>query len=207
MKLFLKPLCLRCFALDERNYALLGVIGPVAAYAFIGVAIALSAWFSWHRNALSDLGHAVRSSVAPIFNFGLLMAGLLMFLYAVIVFRKYAKYTSVCLIVSAFMLQMVATFNEVYGFLHFVVSVLFFLSLGIASVAYAVERRSLLPVLAFIMGLGSWALYWARVYSAGVAVPEIVSSTAVVSWIILSAFRLYLGEKPFKSLALNSHKK
>jgi len=196
-----------CFALDERNYALLGVIGPVVAYAFIGVAIAFSPWFSWHRNALSDLGHATRSSVAPIFNLGLSLVGLLMILYAVMVFRKYAKYTSVCLIVSAFMLQMVATFNEVYGFIHFVVSVLFFLSLGIASIAYAVERRWLLPVLAFVMGLGSWALYWARIYTAGVAVPETVSSAAVVSWIVLSAFRIYLGEKPFKSMALDSHKK
>jgi len=176
---------------DERKYALLGVIGPLIAHVFIWISIILSPWFSWQKDALSDLGHAVWSDVAPIFNFGLLLAGFLIMVYAVTAFRKHAKYTSICLTFSAFLLQMIATFDEVYDFLHHAVSVLFFISLGVTLIVYMMERRAPLTIIVFIIGSSSWILYWARVYSVGVAVPEIISSTAVALWMILSALRIY----------------
>jgi hypothetical membrane protein len=46
------------------------------------------------------------------------------------------------------MLQLLATFDEVYGPLHVIVSILFFVSLGFASIVYAAEAKS-------ILGLGS----------------------------------------------------
>jgi len=180
--------------LDGRWCGLFGVVGPLVAYLFTGVSIMLSPWFSWWRNALSDLGHASKSSVAPIFNFGLMLAGLLVLLYAVTALRRHARYTSYYSLASAFMLQLVATFNEVYGSLHFAVSVLFFASLALASIVYAVERRSILAMVAFLIGLSTWVLYWAGVYSAGVAVPEAISTIAVVSWIILSALRIIFSK-------------
>ena len=64
--------------MEKRFYALFGFFGPLAAYISIGVSIVLSPWFSWESNALSDLGHAVKSEVASIFNFGLLLAGFLL---------------------------------------------------------------------------------------------------------------------------------
>jgi len=178
-----------------RVYSLLGVVGPLLAYASIGVSVAFSPWFSWERNALSDLGHAVKSGVAPIFNFGLLLAGFLIAIYAVKVLREYAAWTSLSLAISAFALQLVAVFDEVYGFLHLAVSVLFFVSLGPTSILYAVERKSYLAVAAFVIAVASWAFYWAGIYSAGVAVPETISSAAVVSWIVPSAFKIYMGKQ------------
>ena len=179
--------------MNERNYAFFGVVGPVVAYLFIIVSIMLSPWFSWSTDALSDLGHAVRSDVAPLFNFGLLLAGFFIMIYSITAFRDHAKYASYCLLISAFLLQLVATFDEVYVFLHFLVSVLFFVSFGFASITYALERKSILAAVAFTIVLGSWILYFAGIYSAGVAVPETISSVAVVSWVMLSAFRIYLG--------------
>lgn len=178
-----------------KKCAVFGVVGPLAAYFFIGMSIALSPWFSWRENALSDLGHAVRSSVAPIFNFGLLLGGFLVAIYSITVLRNHAKYTSYCLLVLAFALQLVAVFDEVYGFLHYVVSVMFFVSLGFASILYSVERRSLLAMMAFLVGLSSWVLYWAGVYNAGVAVPEAVSSLAVTPWVVSSARKAYLSKQ------------
>jgi hypothetical membrane protein len=64
--------------MNERKYALFGVVGPLVAYLFIGVSIVLSPWFSWWSNALSDLGHSVDSDVALLYNFGLLLAGFFM---------------------------------------------------------------------------------------------------------------------------------
>jgi hypothetical membrane protein len=81
-------------SMKENLAALLGIIGPLTAYIFIGLSIGLSPSFSWYRNALSDLGHAQRSNVAPIFNFGLLLSGFLTTIYSVRSLIKYAKYTS-----------------------------------------------------------------------------------------------------------------
>ncbi len=179
--------------MNKKICALFGVVSPPVAYASIGVSIALSPWFSWEKNALSDLGHAFKSGVAPIFNFGLLLTGFLVIIYAVTTLRGYARWTSYSLVISAFMLQLVAVFDEVYGFLHFVVSLLFFVSLGLATLVYAVERRSRLAAIGFIIGLFAWVFYWAEIYRAGVAVPEIISSVAVMPWIVSSALSIKLG--------------
>jgi len=180
--------------MNERICALFGVIGPLLAFVSIGVSIALSPWFSWERGALSDLGHAVESGAAPIFNFGLFLTGFFFTIYAVKVLKVYARWTGYNLVFSAFTLQLVAVFDEVYGLLHLVVSILFFVSLGVTSLFYAVETKSYSAVAAFAIGLISWILYWAESYSAGVAVPETISSVAVLLWITPSALKIYRNE-------------
>ena len=178
--------------MNEKYWSLFGVAGPLEAYIFIGVSIASAPWFSWWNNALSDLGHAVRSESAPYYNFGLLLAGLFIAIYAVTVFWKYAKYTSLFLFATAFSLQLVAVFDEVYGNLHTLVSIIFFVFLILSCLVYAVEKKSILGILSFIIGLGTWALYWGEVYQAGIAVPEIISATAAMSWVVLSALKILL---------------
>ena len=180
--------------MNEKTYALFGVIGPLLAYVSIGVSIALSPWFSWERDALSDLGNAVKSGVAPIFNFGLLLTGFFLTIYAVKVLKRYARWTGYSLVISAFALQLVAVFDEVYGLLHLVVSILFFVSLGVTSIFYIVERKSYSALAAFAIGLISWIFYWAEIYSAGIAVPETISCVAVLLWIIPSALKIYREE-------------
>jgi len=176
--------------MNNKYYALLGIVGPVVAYVSIAVSIVLSPWFSWERNALSDLGHSVKSGVASIFNLGLLLASFLTIIYTAMIFREHAKYTSVFLVISSFTLQLVATFDEVYGFLHFAVSLLFFVLIGVSSIAYTIERRSRFAGVMFIIYLGSWISYGVRTYNAGVAVPETISTVAVVLWIVVSAVKI-----------------
>jgi len=178
-----------------RRCALFGVAGPLLAYVFIAISIGLSPWFRWERNALSDLGHAVRSSVAPLYNFGLLLGGLLLAIYAVTTFRSHARWTSYSLVLSAFSLQLVAVFDEVYGFFHFAVSVLFFASLAPASILYFVEKKSRLALTSLAIGLASWILYWMKVYRAGVAVPETISSVAATAWVVYSALKIYIEKQ------------
>lgn len=179
--------------MNERLYSVFGIVGPAVSYVSLAVSILLSPWFSWQRNALSDLGHSTRSSVSPIFNMGLLLGGFLMIIYVNTIFRKYAKYTSICLSISAFSLQLVATFNEIYGSLHFAVSVLFFLSIGLSSIVYIAEKRLYIGILPFTIGLISWISY-GRLYTSGIAVPETVSSLAVALLIAYSAMRIYFGK-------------
>ncbi|MBS7653866.1 MAG: DUF998 domain-containing protein [Candidatus Bathyarchaeia archaeon] len=169
---------------------LLGLVGSSIAYIAIGLSIYLSPWFKWESNALSDLGHAQRSGVAPIFNFGLLASGFIIAIYSVKSLSKYAKYTSISLTFSALMLQTVATFDEIYGNLHFLVSILFFVSMGFSCFIYSLEKKSILGALAFTVGLLSWMLYWAGLYKAGVAVPEIISTVTATLCIIQSTLKI-----------------
>jgi hypothetical membrane protein len=178
----------------EYHYALLGIIGPLVAIFFIFLSIILSPWFSWENNALSDLGNSVISDVAYLFNFGLLLSGFLTIIYSITSFRKYAKFTSYFLILTGLSLQLVATFDEVYGMLHLQISILFFVALGFTSVSYIIEKRSVLAVAALIIGLASWVLFGLKIYSAGIAVPEIISSMATASWVGMSALRIYLNK-------------
>ena len=177
--------------MKELYYALCGLLGPLIAIISIAVAIVFSPWFSWESNALSDLGHPSYSDVAPLFNFGLLLCGFLVIFYSITSFRIHAKYTSYILVLVGFMLQLVATFNEVYGLLHSQVSVLFFVALCFASVSYVVEKRSVLAFAALIIGIVSWILYGIDIYRSGIAVPEIVSLIAASIWVMLSALRIY----------------
>jgi len=94
-------------------------------------------------------------------------------------------------VLTGLSLQLVATFDEVYGSLHFQVSVLFFAALCFASISYVVEKRSVLAVTALVIGFSSWILYGLEIYSAGIAVPETISSMATVTWVMLSALRIY----------------
>jgi hypothetical membrane protein len=180
--------------LNDRNYALFGLFGPLTALLFIGISIILSPWFSWGNNALSDLGHSINSDVAMLFNFGLLLSGFFTILYALTSFRNHAKYTSYFLVFTGLALQLVATFNEVYKPLHFQVSVLFFLTLCFVSVTYIIEKRSVLAVVALVIGFASWILYGMEIYSFGIAVPEIVSSIAISIWVVRSALRIYFSK-------------
>jgi len=175
---------------EDRIFTMLGIVGPLIAYICIGLSIHLSPYFSWHTNALSDLGHAQRSTVAPIFNSGLLISGFLTALYSAKSLIKHARYTSISLMFSALMLQAVAAFDEIYGQIHSIVSVLFFISAGISCIIYSIERKLISAALAFVAGLLAWILWWAGVYSAGVAVPEIISALAVTSCLIYSALKI-----------------
>jgi len=180
--------------MNERNYALFGLLGPSTAIIFVLIAIIFSPWFSWWNNALSDLGHSVHSEAAAWFNFGLLLSGFFMILYPSMIFRRHAKYTSYFLVVVGVSLQMIATFDEVYGSLHFLVSVLFFAALGFASTSYAVEKKSVIALVALIVGSASWILYGAKIVDIGIAVPEAISSIATFTWIMLSALGIQFAK-------------
>jgi len=179
--------------MEERVYALFGVFGPLLVYVSIVLSLVLSPWFNWESNALSDLGHAVTSDVASIFNLGLLLAGFLMMIYALTAFKKHAKYSSFCLLVSTFLVQLLATFNEAYGSLHYAVAVPHFVMLSVTSIVYTVEKRSAVALVTFTIVMFSWLLYSLNIFNIGIAVPETVSKL-VVAWIMYSAIKIYINK-------------
>lgn len=176
--------------MEERVYALFGVFGPILVYVSIALSLALSPTFSWETNMLSDLGHAANSNTAPIFNFGLLLAGFFMMVYALTVFKRHAKYSSLCLLVSTFFVQLLAAFNETYGPLHYAVAVPHFVMLSLTSIVYTVEKRSAVALTTFSIVMFVWLLYALNIFDIGVAVPETVSKL-VLAWIMYSAIKIY----------------
>ncbi|MEM2922645.1 MAG: DUF998 domain-containing protein [Candidatus Bathyarchaeia archaeon] len=178
--------------MNEKALALIGLIAPLIGLVSVAVSIMLSPWFRWDSNALSDLGHSLNSSVASIFNGGLLLAGFLLAIYSVSALYKYARLTSLFLTLCALLLQSIAVFDEVYGRLHFFVSVAFFLSLAPASLSYAFERRSLLAVLGLVVALAAWLVHYLGLLDLGIAVPETISTLAIVPWVLSSAVDIYL---------------
>jgi hypothetical membrane protein len=179
--------------MSDRKFALLGLLGPLTGILSIIICIILVPWFSWGNNALSDLGHSVESDVASIFNFGLLLSGFIIILYSITSFRKHTKYSSYFLVFTGLSLQLVGTFDEIYGWLHTQVSILFFAAIGFASIAYFIEKRSISALLAFIVSSIAWITYGLKIYSSGIAVPEMVSAVAVAIWVMLSAYKIYFN--------------
>ena len=180
--------------MKERVYALFGVFGPLLVYMSIAASLVLSPSFRWETNALSDLGHAVTSDVAWVFNLGLLLAGFFLMIYAMTTFKKHANYSSFCLLVSAFFFQLLAVINGSYGSLHYAVAVPHFLMLSVTSIVYTVEKRSAFALATFLVVMFSWLLYALNIFSVGIAVPETVSKL-VLLWIMYSALRIYFGKE------------
>jgi hypothetical protein len=111
-------------------------------------------------------------------------------------FKKDAKYSSACLLVSSFLVELLAAFNIGYGSLHYAVAVPHFVMLSVTSIVYTVERRSVVALATFLIVLGSWTLYGLGVLNVGIAVPETLSKI-VLSWIMISAIRIYIS-KPIR---------
>ena len=166
------------------------MVATAVAYGGIAAAIALSPWFSFSRNALSDLGHALRSPVASLFNTALSLGGVLMILFALCYLRSLYRYTPYALAAASYALVLVAVFDEVYGRLHYAVSVAFFVLMAVSTALYTAESRRLaLGTTLLIVGVGSWVLYFQGVYRSGVAVPELVSSLSSIAWVLLESVR------------------
>ncbi len=170
---------------SEKALGLALVISSVAApLAAIAVAAALSGWFDVFSNALSDLGHATRSAVAPVFNTGLSLGGLLMSIVAVKLLTRLSKTLAAILALDGYALILVAVFDEVYGRLHFAVSVLFFALLGAAVLYYGFASKSaklrIAALALFTAALASWIAHLAYKTPRGAAVPELVSVIAAL---------------------------
>jgi hypothetical membrane protein len=180
--------------LKERLGALFGVLGPLMVYLSIAMSLIISPWFNWQTNALSDLGHPVNSPAAPIFNGGLFLAGFFLLLYSLTAFKKHANYSSTCLLISSFFVQMLAVINESYGALHYVAAVPHFLTLSLTSIVYGYEKKANFAIATFLVVMFTWLLYSLNVFNMGIAVPETMSKL-VLLWIMWSGIQIFLNKE------------
>ncbi len=184
--------------LESRWIALLAIIGPLIAMLSIAVSIALSPWFSFEGNALSDLG--VRP-VAPIFNSGLIICGILCAIFCLHLYLRIGMNWPIKIGISLILAACIAligigVFTEHSMSLHIFFSVAFFVLLLLAALITGaclliVPKMRVIGILAFsvaIIGTVGWAISdrW-----SGVAIPELLSVVPACVWFVYFGLWMY----------------
>ena len=152
--------------------------------------------FSWETNALSDLGV---SKVANFFNYPLIFAGILNFIFGVGFMKAYARtkisyFPVILLIIGGVSLSMVGIFTEAYGILHTIVSAGFFILMPISmiliGVTFLTSHRNTKGYLSILTGaialttISSYITGLDKALGVGFSVPEFITSIIFSSWII-----------------------
>jgi len=154
----------------------IAVSAYVIPLTLVSISAITSGWFSLYDNALSDLGHAVKSNVAPLFNLGLSLGAILIIVFTSRYAFELSKLLGASLAFTGMSLNLVAVFDEAYGPLHLIVSMMFFLSLLAVVVAYAyIFKTYVPPTVAALAGITSWLLHFTYRVPRGAAIPELIS--------------------------------
>ena len=186
-----------------RLMGLCGILVPIVAFSCIGVSIALSPWFSWHKNALSDLG-ALSSSVWPIFDIGLIVSGALAMAFSYGLMERLeeglSKAGALVVLLGSLSLALIGAFPEDAGLVHFVVSVGFFLLVPIGMLVVGASRlRSVKGVLkafwtvAIVLSLASlatWAIWASLKPELGISVPEAIAAALMATPVVALGSRM-----------------
>lgn len=185
-----------------RLAGLCGLLTPVLTLTLIFVAIALSPWFSWHDNALSDLG--VSATPNP-FNAALLIGGGLYLVLVVFGVRgiigpgRLARTGFGLLLLGAIALPLIGIFTETYGRTHYYVAATYFLA---TPLGYVLIGRAWLRCGARLSGVLSIAAGVAALFAITlvphrrIAVPEILAATLMGAWTFSIGVKLWLKESP-----------
>ena len=171
-----------------------GPVGVVVSALGIFLPVLLAPWFSWTGNALSHLGRAGEAT-APLFNGGLVVAGLLGLAFAARVWlaaeNTLGRLGVVLLALSFANMALVGVFALPHD-LHGPVAVAFFLSFtyglfvhGSGDALAGHRRRGLLSIWLGIAHITGWLLFAAAPFD-GIALPELVGSAALATWVLVT---------------------
>lgn len=173
-----------------------GIAGPIVAFTCIFSAIFLSPWFSWTKNALSDLG--VSETSATLFNPGLVTSGILILVFAAGIIEAFSnrvlrRVGALILVLGAISLCGIGIFTEEWGRLHLYFSLAFFMLIPIssfligASMVQTTSEKMLgtFMILTGVVSIVVWVFPW-----QGVAIPETISSFANSMWNIMLGIKL-----------------
>jgi hypothetical membrane protein len=180
-----------------RFAGLIGIIAPIFGLSAVVASTFLWEDFSWSSNALSDIGV---SPAADIFNYSLILVGILNFVFTIGFVKAYAKDTlfyigGTILVLGGGSLSLVGIFTEDYGALHSYVSLGYFVLFPIAMIIAGIAFRKmnmqtkgytsiLVGITALFVIISAIILRWHKLLSLGFAVPEILESIIIAVWII-----------------------
>jgi hypothetical membrane protein len=173
-----------------------GFLAPIFAFAFIFLAVVSYPQFSWVDNALSDLG-VVGGVTAVLFNSGLIVSGVLCFIFATGLFaflseRAVGRIGVFVLVLASLALVAIGVFPESVRSVHYFVSVAFFVFLPVSMLVIVGAfwlmgqvRMAVFTLLVAIVAVAPWVLLFSVRYVSGVAIPEFVSGLAGAVWAVV----------------------
>jgi hypothetical membrane protein len=181
-----------------KGSTLIGLLGAVAAYPFMLASIAMSPWFNVYNNALSDLGNVANNGpVAYVYNIGLVLAGLLVAIFAVYITSSRRSGAtsawSIPLAIGSADLALIGVFSEDAGRIHGIVSLIFFLIMAITLLIYSYASWPLgsprVGAISLFFGIASALIWFIPWPWRGVAIQEATTSGMTAVWLILVALK------------------
>jgi hypothetical membrane protein len=184
-----------------------GFVTPVFAFVCISLAIASYPAFSWVDNALSDLG-VVPGVTSALFNSGLVVSGLLGFVFAAGLFvflgeSAVSRVGAGVFVLASVALTAIGVFPENVRPVHYVVSVAFFVLLPISMLVLAGGfwlgrrvRMAVFMLVAAVAAAAPWVLLLLVRYVSGVAVPEAVSGLVGGVWAVVLGYKMFRAASP-----------
>ena len=144
--------------ISMRISGLCGIFGPIVGFICIAFAIYYSDWFNWTGNWLSDLGGmpgetpiwAARGVASVIFNSGLIVTGIIGVVFASAIRKipmfntRLGRIGTLLLILDMSALCAIGIFPETTGYLHALVSLIFFflVALSLLVIGTVVRKSS-----------------------------------------------------------------
>ena len=185
-----------------RMAGLCGVIAPLLSFSLIFHAVAISPWFSWQTNALSDLG-VYRHASALLFNAALISGGVLTVVLVIGVGQwvgpgSLGRVGTALSLVGAVALGLIGVFPENYLGLHWLSAFTYFLvtPIGYALLGAEIWRKGRRAHgAAAISAAAAALLVMFLMPHGGLAVPELVSSLVLSSRSFSVGMKLWLDEE------------
>lgn len=202
-------IAMRVFVLvTSRNSSLFyaGIIGPVVALVLVFSDVAISPWFSWGSNALSDLGV---HSYYYLFDGGLIIEAIFNVVFVVGLFGRFkdTRIPSTLLIISGASLGLVGVFNENHHPYHTLFAMIYFLLFPISIIAFSVKTRAfskslsffgvsiaIASLIAIFFGIGM-VFDFLNLSGVGLAIPEMFEALLLSVWMIIAATFILISEK------------
>ena len=130
------------YASMTRIAGICGILLPIVVFTSIVLALSRSPWFDWTHHALSDMG--VETVTASIFNNGMVLGGILIFVFSLGMMKSLSNKTGPCLLcISSFALIGIGVFPEYEEIfiIHFITSASFFVLLTISLLVIGLQIK------------------------------------------------------------------
>ena len=194
---------------------LCGVFAPIVAFTCIGLAIYYSPWFTWTGNWLSDLGGisgekpiwAARGVASVIFNFGLIITGIMGLMFASVVRKisilntRLGRIGTLLLVIDISALTAIGIFPETTGYLHSLASIIFFslIPLSLLPIGFVLRNSTekligLFVILIGIISLCSLSLIFIPQPWGGNAIAEMFPIVSIAMFAIVMGISLLKGK-------------
>ncbi|MFC2016424.1 DUF998 domain-containing protein [Chloroflexota bacterium] len=199
----IKEVSSRKGAILRRIAGVCGITSQLVAFTALLVAISASPRFRWTENDISVLG--VEGSATALFNWGLILTGLLSLIFAIglgqgFLSSRLGQLGMASLILGSISMSAIGIFPRTIDLPHDVASIAFFvfiiialLLVGVAAITASQMRWGLLSLMAGVLMLAFWLVPWP--WSGG-AIPQLLCCLPWSLWTIVFGVGLLVRASP-----------